>query len=96
MHIFSVLIVDDEADFLETVVKRLEQRKINVTGVRSGEEALEQLKKHDFSVIILDVKMPGGMDGIEALRKIKKICFYFCICGIFYNTRLVNMAYEVK
>ncbi len=73
MHIFSVLIVDDEADFLETVVKRLEQRKINVTGVRSGEEALEQLKKHDFSVIILDVKMPGGMDGIEALRKIKKM-----------------------
>jgi DNA-binding NtrC family response regulator len=73
MHTFSVLIVDDEADFLETVVKRLEQRKINVTGVRSGEEALEQLKKHDFSVIILDVKMPGGMDGIEALRKIKKM-----------------------
>jgi DNA-binding NtrC family response regulator len=72
MHPLNVLIVDDEADFLETVVKRLEQRKINVTGVRSGEEALEQLKIKEFSVIILDVKMPGGMDGIEALRKIKE------------------------
>jgi len=73
MHSFSVLIVDDEKDFLETVVKRLEQRKINVTGVASGEEALELLKRQDFSVIILDVKMPGGMDGIEALRSIKKM-----------------------
>lgn len=73
MHTFSVLVVDDEKDFLETVVKRLEQRKINVTGVGSGEEALEQLKKREFSVIILDVKMPGGMDGIEALRNIKKM-----------------------
>ncbi|PKN29958.1 MAG: response regulator [Deltaproteobacteria bacterium HGW-Deltaproteobacteria-21] len=73
MHTFSVLVVDDEKDFLETVVKRLEQRKINVTGVGSGEDALEQLKKKEFSVIILDVKMPGGMDGIEALRIIKKM-----------------------
>jgi DNA-binding NtrC family response regulator len=73
MHPFNVLIVDDEADFLETVVRRLEQRKISVTGVRSGEEALERLKEKDFSVIILDVKMPGGMDGIEALRAIKEM-----------------------
>lgn len=73
MHPLNVLIVDDEADFLETVVKRLEQRKIDVTGVRSGEEALERLKEKEFSAVIMDVKMPGGMDGIEALREIKRI-----------------------
>ncbi len=73
MRHFSVLIVDDEEDFLETVVRRLEQRKIDVTGVRSGEEALERMKEREFHVIILDVKMPGGMDGIETLREIKKI-----------------------
>lgn len=73
MHQFSVLIVDDEVDFLETVVRRLEQRKIDVIGVRSGEEALEYLKKKEFHVVILDIKMPGGMDGIETLREIKSM-----------------------
>ena len=73
MHYFNILIVDDEEDFLETLVKRMEQRKIDAMGVRSGEEALEAMKKKIFDVVILDVKMPGGMDGIETLREMKKI-----------------------
>ena len=73
MHYFNVLIVDDEEDFLETIIKRLNKRQVDASGARSGEEALELLKEKTFDVIILDVKMPGGMDGIEALRKIKKI-----------------------
>jgi CheY-like chemotaxis protein len=73
VHPWSVLIVDDEEDFLETIVRRLERRNIDVTGVRSGEEALRKLRERDFQVILLDVKMPGGMDGIETLREIKKM-----------------------
>jgi len=73
MTYFNILLVDDEEDFLETLTKRLEKRGIDVKGVRSGEEALEALKENPFDVIILDIKMPGGMDGIEALREIKKI-----------------------
>jgi len=73
MHYFNVLIVDDEEDFLETLIKRMEQRKIDASGARSGEEALELMKKKIFDVVILDVKMPGGMDGIETLREMKKI-----------------------
>ena len=73
MHYFNVLIVDDEEDFLETLIKRLEKRQVDASGARSGEEALELLKEKTFDVVILDVKMPGGMDGIEALREIKKI-----------------------
>ena len=73
MDFFNVLVVDDEADFVETLVNRLKKRKIETTGVLSGEEALELMKKRSFDVVILDIKMPGGMDGIEALREIKKI-----------------------
>ena len=73
MHYFNVLIVDDEEDFLETIIKRLNKRQVDASGARSGEEALELLKGKTFDVVILDVKMPGGMDGIEALREIKKI-----------------------
>jgi len=73
MHYFNVLIVDDEEDFLETIIKRLNKREVDASGARSGEEALELLKEKTFDVVILDVKMPGGMDGIEALREMKKI-----------------------
>jgi DNA-binding NtrC family response regulator len=67
------LVVDDEVDFLDTLVSRLKKRNLEATGVPSGEEALELLKKRIFDVVILDIKMPGGMDGIEALREMKKI-----------------------
>lgn len=66
-----VLLVDDEAPFLETMTKRLEKRNLDVKTALSGQSALETLEKNpSIDVIILDVKMPG-MDGIETLRKIK-------------------------
>jgi DNA-binding NtrC family response regulator len=73
MDYFRALVVDDEEDFLETLVNRLQKRNIDTAGARSGEEALEIMKKKLFDVVILDVKMPGGMDGIETLREMKKI-----------------------
>ena len=73
MDSFKVLVVDDEKDFLEATVKRLGKRDIDATGVLSGEEALKIMKEKLFDVVILDIKMPGGMDGIEALREMKKI-----------------------
>ena len=70
MDNFKILIVDDENDFRETIIKRLRARKVDIEGADSGPKALEMLDAQDFDVIILDVKMPG-MDGIEALREIK-------------------------
>ena len=73
MDYFNILVVDDEEDFIETMVNRLKKRKIDASGVLSGEEALELMKKKEFDVILLDIKMPGGMGGLEALREMKKI-----------------------
>ncbi|MCL2789422.1 MAG: response regulator [Desulfobulbus sp.] len=72
MNTLRVLIVDDEDDLRETIVKRLNARKIQTEGAASGINALEILKDKDFDVIVLDVKMPG-MDGIETLQHIKKL-----------------------
>jgi len=63
--------VDDEAEFLETLIKRLKKRGLEVSGVKNGQEALKVLHERSFDVVILDVKMPG-MDGIEVLRHIKE------------------------
>jgi len=68
-----VLVVDDEVDFLETVVNRLKKRKFEAEGVTSGEAAVELLKAKPFDVVVLDMKMPGGMDGIETFREMRKI-----------------------
>lgn len=73
MHTFRILVVDDEVDFLETIVKRLNKRKLDATGVTSGEEAIQALKEQRYDVVVLDIKMPGGMDGIETLREIKRL-----------------------
>lgn len=72
MDTLRVLIVDDEDDFRETIVKRLNARKIQAEGAASGVKALEVLKDKDFDVMVLDVKMPD-MDGIETLRHVKKM-----------------------
>jgi two-component system OmpR family response regulator len=71
MEKFKVLIVDDESDFLDAIIKRLKARQVEVAGAESGYKALELLGNQDFDVVILDIKMPG-MDGIETLREIKK------------------------
>ena len=72
MDEISVLLVDDEKEFLETLLKRLLKRKVKVAGVNSGKEALKILKESPVDVVVLDVRMQG-MDGIQTLREIKKI-----------------------
>ena len=68
----TVLLVDDEVPFVETMTKRLTKRGLTVLTAFSGNEALKQLKEHaKIEIVILDVKMPG-MDGIETLQEIKK------------------------
>jgi DNA-binding NtrC family response regulator len=67
---FSVLLVDDEPDFTDTLARRLGMRQLDVIGVYSGAEALDHIKRNPVDVVVLDVRMPG-MDGIEALREIK-------------------------
>ena len=70
MDAMKVLLVDDEREYLDTLVKRLRKRNIPASGVDSGEKALVAMKNQEIDVVVLDVKMPG-MDGIETLREIK-------------------------
>ena len=66
-----LLIVDDEADFVEMLSLRLEEAGEKVVPAYNGRESLEVLKKLEIDVVILDIKMPG-MDGIQTLKEIKK------------------------
>lgn len=70
MSKFRVLFVDDEVDFLETILKRMQKRGLAAHGVHSGEEAIAWLQQNPADVIVLDVRMKG-MDGIQTLRRLK-------------------------
>lgn len=70
METFSVLLVDDEEEFLKTIIKRLAKRGIDATGATRGEQALEMMAESARDVVVLDVKMPG-MDGLDVLKRIK-------------------------
>ncbi|MBE0429154.1 MAG: response regulator [Thermoleophilia bacterium] len=72
MSQFSVLVVDDEVDFVETLLKRLRRRGVECDGVHCGRDAMEKITHHDFDVVLLDMKLPDG-DGNDLLREIRKL-----------------------
>jgi len=67
-----LLIVDDEVGFVNILTKRLSRRNMEVTSAYTGTEAIQALRKQDFDVAVLDLKMEE-MDGIEVLKIFKKM-----------------------
>lgn len=68
----KLLLVDDEAGYVEVLVKRMARRNIEVTGVLRGSEAIRILRRESFDAAVLDLKM-DDMDGIEVLKIFKKM-----------------------
>lgn len=69
---FTTLVVDDEESILETLSGILEDEGYEVITTSSGEQALSLTKELSPEVILLDVWMPGGIDGLETLKAIKE------------------------
>lgn len=69
----TILIAEDEVDLREMYTMALERADFEVLSAVNGVEALEWLDRRytDIDLILLDIVMPG-MDGFEALEKIKK------------------------
>ncbi|MBG0790027.1 MAG: response regulator [Desulfovibrionaceae bacterium] len=65
-----LLIVDDEAGFTDVLCKRMARRGVNATSVSCGEDAVQVLRRAEFDVAIVDLKLQG-MDGVEILKVFK-------------------------
>ncbi len=67
-----VLLIDDEAGYVDVLANRMIRRGLDVTKAYSGSEAIQILRGNDFDVAVLDLKMED-MDGIEVLKVLKKM-----------------------
>ncbi len=67
-----VLIVDDEADNRELLVKILGKEGWSPKEARNGHEALELIRSEKFDLVLMDLMMPG-MDGFTAIEQIKAL-----------------------
>ncbi len=80
----KILVVDDEIGYRKVLSNALTERGFAVKTAASGEEALEELKKQEFPIVIIDMKLPGGIDGLELLQRIK---------GLYNSSVLIMTAY---
>lgn len=66
-----MLIVDDDKALCRSMLKIFNVRHIPAQAVNDGREALEELSRRMYDVVLLDVKMPG-LDGIEVLQEMRR------------------------
>lgn len=72
MDQFSLLFVDDEEEFLDTIEEFFASLGYVVYTARNGQEGLLRVKEHLPRAVFLDISMPH-MDGTETLRLIREI-----------------------
>ncbi len=66
-----ILVVDDEAIVRESIRDWLREAGYLAEMAETGEEALDLISKKDFSIMILDYRLPGK-SGVDVLREVKK------------------------
>ncbi|MDP2991979.1 MAG: response regulator, partial [Deltaproteobacteria bacterium] len=66
-----ILIVDDEVSILDSLGGILEDEGFEPVRAQNGEDALGRLSEAVPDLVLLDVWMPPGIDGLEVLRRIK-------------------------
>jgi two-component system KDP operon response regulator KdpE len=67
----NILVVDDEPQIRRVMRSTLSAQGYVITEAKTGEEALELMRKERPDLILLDVNMPG-MGGLEACREIRR------------------------
>jgi DNA-binding NtrC family response regulator len=67
-----ILLIDDDADYLDSTAVFLESKGYTIQKASSGSEGIEMIKSSPVDIAFVDLKMPE-MDGITTLKEIRKI-----------------------
>jgi DNA-binding NtrC family response regulator len=76
---WRILVVDDEEIMCESLAAWLREDGYAVDTAPSGPVALQFAKETDYAICFIDLKMPGGMDGIETMMEIRRLHPEACV-----------------
>jgi DNA-binding NarL/FixJ family response regulator len=96
MSPLRLLLVDDNAEFLETLVGTLTSNFVVVGALANGESVLAHLAQLDPDIIILDISLPD-INGFEIAKRLRKAgCFAKIVFMSNYEQReMVRAAFEI-
>lgn len=88
-----ILIVDDEEGYRKVLSNSLSDLGFETKAVDNGSDALEEVKRHCYSIILLDIKM-SGMDGIELLDHMQELRFksYIVVITAYTDEDIIKEA----
>jgi CheY-like chemotaxis protein len=87
----KILVVEDEREVREFLHDAFVEEGYDVVAVGDAEEALAALSP-EIMVMFLDMKLPGGMDGLELCRKIRADYPTACIYAMTGHSTLFELA----
>jgi DNA-binding response OmpR family regulator len=67
----NVLVIDDDDEVRDFLVRLLTRRGYSVTGARNGEAGLASLASESFALVITDIVMPD-MEGLETIKRVRR------------------------
>src|SRR5512140_3412963 len=70
---WEILVVDDEEVMCDSLAAWLREDGYAVDTASNGREAVEKSRDREYAIYFIDLKMPGGMDGIETMIEIRKL-----------------------
>ncbi|MEV0036525.1 two-component system response regulator [Streptomyces sp. NPDC056909] len=91
----TILLVDDMEDNLVALEAVLGSLDVTLVRARSGEEAMGELLRQPFALVLLDVRMPG-MDGFETASRIKRLDHAKDVPIIFLNGPESDSGYAFR
>ena len=89
----SILVVDDEPDTLELMQTILKHEGYDVLQALNGSEALEEVKRNP-DLILLDIRMPGELNGIEVCKRLKTDPVHKSIPIIIFSAKVLDHHIE--
>jgi len=70
---WRILVVDDEEVMCESLAAWLREDGYPVDTASSGRQAIERARQRDYAIYFIDLKMPGGIDGIQTMGEIRRL-----------------------
>jgi DNA-binding NtrC family response regulator len=69
----KILVIDDNPEVVDILVTRLRETGYGVLGALTGDDGLKDFILSRPDLVLLDIALPGGMDGLEVLKRIHSI-----------------------